>query len=115
MNWFRKHLNWTLVFCMIAGYAVAFGLTVPTYLISLLAGGEATYNFVITILWIVFLIFVTLISGWVLRNKGQSLWYLLFFILPLLLYLSEGSWALAFTPIGIFIYLALPNKKSRAL
>ena len=111
MSWFKRHLNWTLLISVVGGYAVAFGLSFPLYFISsLFSKPETSYKALVSVVWVLFLIFTTIVSGWILRKKGQSLWYLLMLILPLWLYFQEGTWALLLTPFGIIVYLALPSK-----
>jgi hypothetical protein len=64
MNWFQRHLNWTWVF---------------TYLIWWYLNGTAIYEESATanVLSLVALIFLTIVSGWVIKRKGRSLWWIL--------------------------------------
>ncbi|MCK4354208.1 MAG: zinc ribbon domain-containing protein, partial [Dehalococcoidia bacterium] len=56
-NWFEGHLNWTWVF--------AYLIWLPLNL---------SYNIVPQVIGAVFLLFV---SGWVIKQKGRTLWWIL--------------------------------------
>lgn len=56
MNWFQRHLNWTWVF--------AYLLWIPL---------NWSYNIIISIIGCIFLLVV---SGWVIKQKGRSLWWI---------------------------------------
>ncbi len=64
LNWFQRHLNWTWVFA---------------YLIWWYLNGTAIYEESATfnVLSLVALIFLTIVSGWVIKQKGRSLWWIL--------------------------------------
>ncbi len=62
MNWFRRHLNWT--------YVLAYLLS---FVLNLYADESVVawwLSLVTAILWLV-------ISGWVIKRKGRSLWWIL--------------------------------------
>lgn len=71
MNWFQKHLNWTWVF--------AFWIWIPLNLSHSI------------ILWIIGDVLLLVISGWVIKQKGRSLWWI--FLTPVFspLWLSNKS------------------------
>ncbi len=95
MNWFQRHLNWTVIL----GFA---GL----YLLAMLLGFIFGYNFYYlpesalegagaTIGFLTLFIGGSIIVGWMLRQKGRSLWWLLMW------------W---FVPFGWIVVLALGNR-----
>ena len=57
MGWFQRHLNWTYVF---------------TYLLWVVANASDS-----AVLGLVALVFLTIVSGWVIKQKGRILWWLL--------------------------------------
>lgn len=57
MGWFQRHLNWTYVF---------------TYLLWVVANASDS-----AVPGLVALVFLTIVSGWVIKQKGRSLWWLL--------------------------------------
>ena len=60
MNWFRRHLNWTLVLAYLLWFVPNAGESVVAQRFALVA-----------------LIFLTVVSGWVIKQKGRSLWWIL--------------------------------------
>ncbi len=60
MNWFRRHLNWTWVLAYLLWFVLNAGEGVIAQLLTLVAA----------IFWLV-------ISGWVIKQKGRRLWWLL--------------------------------------
>jgi hypothetical protein len=97
-NWFRRHLNWTIVLCWLGAYVVAF---ITGIVVGMLMYGSnpnvAQVNVekvVIVAGSVVTLAWLLPTNGWVLRRKAQSEWHLI--------------WLLA--PFGIFILLGLQNK-----
>ena len=56
MNWFQRHLNWTWVF--------AYLIWIPLNLSHSIT------------LWIIGDIFLLVVSGWVIKQKGRSLWWI---------------------------------------
>ena len=57
MNWFQRHLNWTSVFAYLIWISLDFSDSV--------------------IAWILSGIFLLVVSGWVIKRKGRSLWWIL--------------------------------------
>ena len=63
MNWFQRHLNWTWVLAYLLWFAInlyaddSFGIA---WWLSLAAA-----------------IFLLVVSGWVIKQKGRSLWWVL--------------------------------------
>jgi uncharacterized membrane protein len=92
MDWFNKHLNWTYVFVLIIGYAIM-AATLPALLAD-----TSVIPLAFVIGMIVAFILTMAGSAWILRKKGQSLWFL----------------ALAFVFFFALVILALvlPNNKS---
>jgi len=69
MNWFKKHLNWT--------YFIGIALSIVPFFLLLSveeSGGDGMLEFIVAI--VVFVIAYG-IGGWVLWQKGRSLWWLL--------------------------------------
>jgi hypothetical protein len=86
MNWFEKHLNWTLWIT-----------TISLPLIALFVGyfvGNSLGAYFPKIVGLIITILALLIYGWVLRKKKRSLLWLLLF----------------WWPIGCIVYSALTNK-----
>ena len=79
MNWFERHLNWTWVFA---------------YLIWWYLNGTAIYEESATfnVLSLVALIFLTIVSGWVIKQKERSLWWLLLAPVFSPLWLKNKKW-----------------------
>ena len=88
MNWFRRHLNWTLVLAISLGYGIAFGVA---YGLNI-----ADENFKEIGGFIVFSVTLPAVI-WVIGQKGRSFWWLLLGFVP-------GA-------IGVIILLFLENKK----
>lgn len=89
MNWFRRHLNWTLVLAIGLGYGIAFGVAysfnIPDESFKPIGG--------LIIFWVTLPAVI-----WVIRQKGRSwLWLLLGFV-P--------------AAIGVIVLMCLENKRS---
>jgi len=92
MNWFQRHLNWTWIICIILGIAVICFLDLFTNY------HDDTLTFVECILVPGFIIWYLYCSIWYLKQKQLPLYYaLLLFVVP------------ACPPIGIWLFLRLPN------
>jgi len=95
MDWFRRHLNWTFVFGYLAAYVICLlasffiGFLFPYDSWEALEGLYYLVAIPSTLVW------TLLVGSWVLKNKGRSLWNLLWLFFP---------W------IGIFIFLFLENE-----
>ncbi len=72
MNWFQRHLNLTWVF---------------VYLVL----GSIVMATPFGILNVVCLVFILIVSGWVIKQKGRSLWWLLIGFSPLVLKNMRGQ------------------------
>jgi len=92
MKWFREHLNWTFFIAWLVGI----GLYLST--IPIMVSSEGPEIFIL--FYSLFIIWLLLVGGWFLKQKGRSLWYLL--MLP---FLRE---------IGVIIFVLLENKKTPA-
>jgi len=99
VNWFERHLNWTMVLALVGVYGVNFiiGLAVG------LSDPYLSYGTWFEIgLLIISLAILLLVWGWALRRKNRSLWWL-----PLGLFgLPLG----VFVPVGFIVLLCLGNK-----
>ena len=84
LNWFQRHLNLTLVIVVIGGwllcYVVAMAMARPLPPVLFFVWIAVTFG----------------ISGWVLQEKGRSLWNLLWFLLNF---------------IGLIVFLCMENKR----
>jgi len=77
MEWFKRHLNWTWVFCWLLMVALSYTYRLVTGLVDQASIGGAIACLVCFLLWISSIIFWLVISGWVIKQKGESLWWLL--------------------------------------
>lgn len=84
MSWFKRHLNWTLIFGWLAGWLV----------ISL---ASATEEVGFTILGMLLgAVWLLMVSSWYLGQKARNMWNL--------------CWVLFLGWIGFIIFLCLQNK-----
>jgi len=88
MNWFRQHINWTFFLAWLVGIALYLS-TIPV-----MVNSEGPEIFIL--FYSLFILWLLLVGGWFLKQKGRSLWYLL--MLP---FLRE---------IGVIIFLSLENR-----
>ena len=93
MNWFERHLNWTLVlswiFCM-----PIFSVFGSVFIYGIEPGGRV----ITPIVGVIFLGLFLWTAVWVVKQKNQSLLWLFFLILPIF---------------GVIILLLLDNRKQR--
>ena len=98
MNWFREHLNWTVVFSWLASYCVFIGIA---GLLVLLIPEDVHLNKVMEplslaiVLTVSFLLLPISVAIWTLREKNRRLWWVL----------------LLYVPTGALFFLLLKNKK----
>jgi len=74
MDWFKQHLNWTWVFCLLL--TSLFSLILTLFEISGDAGSNVAY-WVFLVAGLGSFVFFLVISGWVIKQKGHSLWWIL--------------------------------------
>jgi hypothetical protein len=67
-NWFQRHLNWT--------YAIAFILSYLVILAFFILRPLDSPLFTVLIGAAIFFAINMVVGGWVLKKKGQSLWFL---------------------------------------
>ena len=91
MNWFQRHLNWT-VFTTYAVFGIFIGLTTK---IEQYANPSENTIIIIDIAIIILFIGTIIIDIWALRKKNRSLWWLALII-----------------PFGWIPYICLSNKSS---
>ncbi len=79
MNWFRRHLNWTIVLVWVASFPISYVVGTIIQFINpyISTGTYYVIGYTINGLWLLG------IGGWVLRKKNRSLWNLLWLIIPL--------------------------------
>jgi len=98
MNWFQRHLNWIWVLTVVAFYPLDFALGLLIGLVLYSTDPYMAYETVegiaVAIAVIVNLVILFLVSGWVLRQKSRSLWWLL----------------ILFVPFGGIVFLCLENR-----
>lgn len=98
MNWFERHLNWTVVLSWVAQYPLAFVLgtlvTLFLYSVSPNMAEETVAGVAAVIAVIGDLTALFLVGAWALKKKARSLWNLLLLILPF----------------GFIIFLSLENR-----
>ena len=85
MSWFKQHLNWSLIIIWF----------VPALLLIPLLNTVSDTNSFLNIYMTVYGLAILVVSGWVLKQKGRSLFNLFWLVL---------SW------IGIIIILCLENR-----
>ncbi len=109
MYWFQKHLNWTLVLGIVAGYAVMFALSLLLFTVS---ETENVYNTLVMVTFMLYVLSIVILSGWVLRKKRYGLWYLLLFLIPIwaTFEIGRSPFPEISSLIGPFVILLLPTK-----
>lgn len=75
MNWFKRHLNWTVILAAIGAYAIVIGLA----LLSPPDTPEGVFDFFTLFIMAVVILPV---SAWALIQKGRRLWWLLVYLIP---------------------------------
>ena len=85
MNWFRSHLNWTIILFIALDAIVVVAIQLIGY-----TNDSVLMNIIVVVLGIASFF----VYGWVLRRKNRRLWWLLFNL----------------TGIGWIVFLALGNK-----
>lgn len=87
MNWFKRHLNWTILIAVLVGPILVF----PAVFVET--------AFAPLIMFIIHLMILVIVCGWVLEQKGRSSWNLL--------WLLSG--------VGIIIFWTMDNLKGAEL
>ena len=97
-NWFRRHLNWTVVLSWLGAYVIAFMAGIVVVMVMYGRNPnvvEADLEKVLTFTGVVVaLAWLLPTNGWVLRKKGQSEWHLIWLLVPF----------------GIMVLLGLQNR-----
>jgi hypothetical protein len=98
MNWFERHLNWTVFLVVVALYPLDFilGFIIGLLLYSIdpYMAAETMGVVVFAIAFIVNLALLFLVGAWALKKKARSLWNLLWFIVPF----------------GLIVFLCIENR-----
>lgn len=119
MNWFERHLNWTAVIAPIVFFILGF---LTAYIFYFFSPTPIFVEYPPADLMIVLTVaFLLVLSIWILARKQRSIWFLLFFILPLIIfvtlyidnkfYILESSGVSDFAyeillPAGVFLWLS---------
>lgn len=93
MKWFKRHINWTLIVVAVGTYLLTMVTSAP---VETTEQGRSVLGLLIqsvnpsisneTLGWFYLPIWLALmlpVAGWVLKQKGRSLWHLLWGIVPL--------------------------------
>jgi len=73
MNWFERHLNWTMVLAWVGAYVIAFAVV----LLILTASPYVSQDELSAIGFVIALAVSLAVGYWVLRKKNRSMWWLL--------------------------------------
>ena len=73
MNWFQRHLNWTWVLCLLLTFVVAF----VTGFLMAIVDPNVSEDVADVVGWIIYLVVMLPVSGWIIKQKGRSLWWIL--------------------------------------
>jgi len=87
MNWFERHLNWTMVLAWVGASVIAFAVA----LLILTANPYVSEDELSAIGFIIALVVSLAVGYWVLRKKNRSMWWLLISGSPFFLLLSNKS------------------------
>jgi len=90
--WFKRHLNWTFIFGLLAANVIAWLAGSIPYLFHPYTPEGVFY----LVFYSVYLVLLLVLGSWTLRSKGRSLWNLLWLVFL--------SW------LGLIIFLCLENK-----
>ena len=77
MNWFERHLNWTVILATLASYLVAFILAFLFGVMFWYLPGEDLEAIGGLIGFTVPVVPVSIVLGWALRQKQRRLWWIL--------------------------------------
>lgn len=92
LNWFERHLNWTLVLTWLAIFPIGFIVGFIMFMFYPYISDESIGGLSV----IVGLTWILLTNGWVIKKKRRSLWWLLVVFIPFI-------W-------GLIILLCLKNR-----
>lgn len=90
MNWFKRHLNWTVILAVVASALVAFVIGLFLVLTDPYITDEALEGWG----YLIGLVVVLPVAGWALKKKNRRLWWLL----------------VLFVPFGWIVFLCLGNR-----
>jgi hypothetical protein len=89
VNWFERHLNWTMILAVIV-------FSIPASIAALISSASDSSMGPTIVLAFIWLLAVTMVWGWALKKKGRSLWWLLL------------CWFVP--PFGLLIFFYLENR-----
>jgi len=87
MNWFERHLNWTMVLAWVGASVIAFAVA----LLILAADPYVSEDELSAIGFVIVLVVSLAVGRWVLRKKNRSMWWLLISCSAFFLLLSNKS------------------------
>ena len=86
LNWFQRHLNWTMVFSWLFAPPVGLlcGLLVGLALefSNLVETSEYLFTTLILPMLVIGAGLITWVTGWAIKKKGASLWNLIWLVVP---------------------------------
>ncbi len=95
MNWFNKHLNWTVVLSWLTSYFIFLALlAIFSTGIEPYVTDELAANGLVLIYSISFVLLPVFVAGWALKKKSRNLWWLL----------------ILYVPFGALFFLTLENR-----
>lgn len=97
INWFQRHLNWAIILGIVGSYLLAFIIAFVLGFLFYELPNDVLEGFGLTIGLLIPIPLISIIVGWVLRQKSRRLWWLL-------------MWWLV--PFGWIVVFALENRRS---
>lgn len=76
MNWFQNHLNWTY---LLTWLLVPILLALLYMIVSIAIGAPLPFILSFPVIFSIILLVDLSVGGWVIKQKGRSLWWLLLF------------------------------------
>jgi hypothetical protein len=78
-NWFERHLNWTLV---LGALAINFAVVFFVFVLAVIGRHFLTSKEIIIVFLILYLVLTAIHTGWYLRKKKRSLFWILMWFVP---------------------------------
>lgn len=107
MNWFERHLNWTAVIAPIV-FSILVFLTIYIFYFFSPTPMEYMDHPPVDLMVLLTIAFLLVLSIWILVRKRRSIWFLLFFFLPLIIlstcYIDNKFYIFKSSSVSDFIY-----------